>query len=372
MASLNARAVPLDLLRSLAAIWVMVHHWVSSDGLSANLRFSYGNEWVPAAITPLTNIGFLGVDVFFVLSGIVIGRSAIGRDWRDFSRARFLRLYPVYVASIALAISLAPISLLKYPPLSETLLSLTGLQWFMGWPTIVGPAWTLFLEIRFYILVGLVLLVFGPGSAIYLRRAAKIWILLLLLAPSLQLPWLNFVIIAEFGPYFAFGMLCGLCNDGEQLRENAPSVLLALIMCWVRMSARLSGAHDVVAHGLWAALILGLTVAFVVGSNNPSSTLSKLLRPYARGLGILALMSYPIYLLHEQFGMWVIGGLGTLGLSIPVAFAIAGVVVLLISWASVVFYEPWARRHLERLIFGGRTMSPQQIRKGTSSPVSGS
>lgn len=163
------------------------------------LLHPYEQPVLPGWIETPLSLGFLGVDIFFVISGIVIGRSALGRTWSDFAKARFLRLFPAYFVATVLAIVLAPYTLSTYPTFDQTWISVTGLQWFFGGPTIVGPAWTLFIEITFYILVGGAIACCGVLNASRLRGLAKIWLVILLLAPSLQLPWLNFLFVAEYG-----------------------------------------------------------------------------------------------------------------------------------------------------------------------------
>lgn len=342
----SARAIPLDILRIFAALWVLVHHWISRDGLARNLQQPYDVSWVPDWIVAAAAPGFLGVDLFFILSGIVISRSAIGRSWSEFAVARFCRLYPAYAVAIALAILFAPITLIKYPPLSQSILGITGLQWFVGAPTIVGPAWTLFLEVQFYLLITILLLVFGKLTSHQLRNAAKVWCLVLLLAPSLQLPWLNFLAISEFGPYFALGMLLGLCNSKEELRSDLPAILVLLALSCVRIVARLSGASSVPQHELFAIFMLMgvLYVVYLCAKADFLGGFRNIVNP-------LALMSYPIYLLHEPLGMPAIGALVAYGFSPRVSFLVAGSVLFFVCWLCVKYYEPMARRFLSEKFF---------------------
>lgn len=79
----------LDLFRGIAAFIVVLFHF--SIPLQLDNKFSFG---------------FLTVDLFFVLSGIVLGvkyshKITNGMDFIDFSWIRLRRLYPMVIISIA-------------------------------------------------------------------------------------------------------------------------------------------------------------------------------------------------------------------------------------------------------------------------------
>ncbi len=91
---MDKRVYSVEVLRGLAALWVAWFHMTT--------------ETVPVA----GSFGWLGVDVFFVISGFVIPLSLRGADYRvpDFGRfltRRLVRLEPPYLISIALTIALA-------------------------------------------------------------------------------------------------------------------------------------------------------------------------------------------------------------------------------------------------------------------------
>ena len=148
----------IDGLRAIAVIAVMLYH--------------LGVSWIPG--------GFLGVDLFFVISGYVITRLLLdsiqergGLDLRDFYLARIRRLLPPLVFMIvttSIFIGLwAPDTTKKF--LTDAPFSLTGaMNWWLvfnhqdyfeasGRPPLLQHTWSLAVEAQFYLLWPLILLV---------------------------------------------------------------------------------------------------------------------------------------------------------------------------------------------------------------------
>jgi peptidoglycan/LPS O-acetylase OafA/YrhL len=143
--------IGLDLIRFGAALAVTVYHlgfwrWQAYGQTSANL--------FKTALAPASSImrwGYLGVPVFFVLSGFIISASAVGRSAPEFLRGRVLRLYPAAWICI-------PITLLVFhssPDLGLRIIH-SLLLWPVG-PWVSGVYWTLGVEIVFYLVVALAL-----------------------------------------------------------------------------------------------------------------------------------------------------------------------------------------------------------------------
>ncbi|NKJ35268.1 acyltransferase [Rhizobium sp. SG570] len=346
------RLLPLDFVRIFAAYWVLFHHWSSTGGFLKHMKLGYEVPQLPGIIHAFLLPGYLGVDIFFILSGVVIGRSAVDRSWKQFAKARFVRLFPAYFMATLIAILLAPLTVSDHPPLSQLWLSLSGLQWFFGYPTIVGPAWTLFIEIRFYILIAVVIAVAGRCSAARLMAFAQIWLLILLFAPSLNIDWLNFLFLAEYGCYFALGMVVGLCRSRQDIAKNIPVIVLGMIVSWVRMQARSSQAmpDPAIAQLVSAAIISAvMAMAYFAVESKPATAgrMDKI-------VVTLALATYPIYLLHEPIGMPLIAWLRWQGVGFTTSLLIA---VVMLTALSVIFakaLEPFVGRKVrDALDLGG-------------------
>ena len=180
------RYIPaIDGLRAVAVIAVMLYH--------------LGFKWIPG--------GFLGVDLFFVISGYVITRLLLdsiqrsgGLDLRAFYIARIRRLLPPLVFMIittTVVVGLwAPDTMRRF--LGDAPFALFGgMNWWLvfrhtdyfeaiGRPPLLQHTWSLGVEAQFYLLWPLILLVvlkyFGknkiPGAALIIAAFSGIALLI--------------------------------------------------------------------------------------------------------------------------------------------------------------------------------------------------
>ena len=179
------RYIPaIDGLRGLAVVAVMLYH--------------LGFTWIPG--------GFLGVDLFFVISGYVITRLLLdsiarsgGLDLRAFYKARIRRLFPplifmIIATSIYIGIW-APETMRRF--VSDSPFSLAGvMNWWLVFrhtdyfdsisrPPLLQHTWSLGVEAQFYLLWPLILLLtvryLGkrriPGAALFIAAVSGITLL---------------------------------------------------------------------------------------------------------------------------------------------------------------------------------------------------
>lgn len=133
------------MLRGLAALMVVVHHVLENSNGAAG-RFS--PDW-------LTLAGAAGVDVFFVISGLIMFHTSFGADgWSrhpgNFLWRRFARIYPLYWLCCLCMIALGLAGFMRGHERTVQGI-LAGLALVPNAEPILGVAWTLVYEIWFYL-----------------------------------------------------------------------------------------------------------------------------------------------------------------------------------------------------------------------------
>ena len=145
----NMSLAAIDVFRGLAALWVACFHtwqWLSPNN----------DEMGKLAIIKLGN---KGVPIFVVMSGFLIYRSLRDRytpaDLIAYSKRRFLRIYPLYFATICALFLLGYLNF-DFRALAEVLM----LRAF-GYPAFVTPpAWSLYVEVVFYMILPVWMFIF--------------------------------------------------------------------------------------------------------------------------------------------------------------------------------------------------------------------
>lgn len=240
--SLSHRDNNFDALRIFAAALVILSHsWpltLRTDEPIAEITYASING------------GALGVWMFFVISGYLVSQSFVQRaNLLAFVEARFLRIYPAFVACIVFGVLLgAMVSTLplvdyfshsatwKYLGLNllfELRYQLPGVFASNPYPNAVnGSIWTLPAETMMYVLVALM------GLATLLRRARLGAVLLIALLAMLsvdpgtvmKIPYIDSLNYAPAVRCFLLGMLFYLLRDRIPLHGAGVVGLFALVM----------------------------------------------------------------------------------------------------------------------------------------------
>src|SRR5882724_4206152 len=119
----------LDGLRFLAALMVIAFHF----GFRGHAESGYLSLDFPE-LSPVVRYGYLGVPLFFMISGYVIPWSIKGRTLRYFAAHRFIRLYPTFWFCLVFTLLVEHLtnSTRLYPNFSTTLANLTMVPTWFG------------------------------------------------------------------------------------------------------------------------------------------------------------------------------------------------------------------------------------------------
>jgi peptidoglycan/LPS O-acetylase OafA/YrhL len=149
----KTRIITLDGVRGVAILLVLLHH-----GIDASFTVITPGEKIFKLL--FATYGWVGVDLFFVLSGYLITGillDAKGRPsfFSHFYMRRILRIFPVYFITLGFAFIILPLAV----PSSRALFPLSELPWFAAYLTnykhnLISPLghfWSLCIEEQFYL-----------------------------------------------------------------------------------------------------------------------------------------------------------------------------------------------------------------------------
>ena len=354
----------LDLLRSIAIVWVMLFHTFLIGGL--------GPDW-----TWLTRFGWAGVDVFFVLSGFLIGSQLLrtlqrgeALPLRAFYWRRAWRIVPAFAAVLAAYVA--------FPALREA----PGLESWWQFATFTlnllvdyghnqafSHAWSLCVEEHFYLLFPLLAWVATRRSSA--ARFAGLCAVLVLGGIALRAGiWLHNDAVQPPRPWFIEdiyyptwtrldGLLMGVMLAAlrvyrpqlwTELQARATALLFAGLATAALAFWLFRDRTGLVANAVgWPLLSLGFGL-LVLSASAPQGWLGRRAVP---GAGWLAAVSYSLYLSHKiamhVVHVWVAPVLPLHGLAL---FPVYAAVILAVGAALHHFIERPGLALRDRL--GGR------------------
>ena len=280
---------------------VGVRHISSIDGLraiavAAVVLYHLGISWIPG--------GFLGVDLFFVISGYVITRLILDSinqssalDLRAFYAARLRRIYPGFIFMVICTIIFigvwAPEAIKRF--LTDLPYALTGsINWYLvarnqdyfetiGRPPLLQHTWSLAVELQFYLIWPIILLTvlkyFGKKNVARIALAIAIISGVTLFIVSLSLDQAN----AKQISHIYFG------TDTHSLGLFLGS---ALAVSWIpqNLSAAITKRAQDVIDGIGVVGLLGLISVFLF-IDQSNANLYRIAFPLAGIFGCLVIIS---------------------------------------------------------------------------------
>jgi peptidoglycan/LPS O-acetylase OafA/YrhL len=339
----HGRLEILDLLRVLAILAVVFFHYTFRGAAGDDVFTTFS---LPS-LQPFAKYGYLGVQLFFVISGFVIAYSAENRGAIEFAIARIARIYPCFLICMTLTFVM---TLALGGPRIET--SLT--QWLANLviaapslhrPFMDGAYWSLVYEVTFY---GWVVLLMMPGW--FGRRIDAIivaWLAIAAFNLELHSAVLQRVFLTDQSGFFAAGLVLHEIYRGR--RDAMVKLLLALaafaavgqsleVVQWNRDHFHVAYNDAAVAGLSLAAIALVALVLKVQRVPLPS-----------RAVAVAGAITYPLYLLHQNNGYMIFNRFGGTAPFALVAAATLSTMIAL-AWLIWRFGERPGQRLLKRAL----------------------
>lgn len=347
----------LDGFRGIAILLVVFYHAYS--------RWSnivpYGNT---IASFPIFKLGWIGVELFFLISGFVILMTLDkSKNLKEFILKRWLRLFPaMFITTILiyLTASFLPERPAGQPKLLDTLSGLLFIEpyWFykfahLNITTIEGAFWSLFVEVKYYIIFGILYFIFSKNKAINIIFG--LYCLVSFLAIFYQyyntntifyaITLSNLLSLNHLG-WFATGSCIYL-----YIKENNKKYLYKYLFFGIISSFILPIYYKNEIQSYTEISIAALLVIFLFGAGIIYSKTHFILEN--KILNYFAFISYPLYLIHENAMIALIIKANKLIPNFP-SFLWP---IIIISFITIIAYyiakylEPPLGNFLKKLIF---------------------
>lgn len=314
------RIYGLDIMRAVAIMMVVIEH-------GSTLRFLG------------VKMGTLGVEIFFVLSGFLIGQILL-RDFEseisfpkllNFWKRRWLRTIPVYYLVLLIKMILAPaigLNILFYFLFLQN--NFYGIDFF-------GVSWSLVIEEWFYLLIPFGIFVLFKGKQFAGKKGLSFLLMLVVAINILKLVWVYkrntpFGGIVGQVPLRMDTMLAGVImayvkRYGKQLfgfLAGTPQFLVSLLLFLLYTSfwgkATAAGTLDTsfwfrTGHFITLSLSIALLIPFLDSNKTLNATPDKQI--FRKLITWISLISYSLYLTHTEIAHLVeaSAGLASIGLN---------------------------------------------------------
>ncbi len=346
------RIYQIDLFRFLAALSVVFYHYLfrgySADNLS-QLDFS--------DIGGVFKYGYLGVEMFFIISGFVITLSIKSKSITHFIISRISRLYPIYWLSVLFSFLVilwfgAPNFTVE---VKQFLLNLTMFQNYLDIKNIDNVYWTLFIEMKFYVFVIGFYLILNMWKDIKLDHLIYSWLSLsvmyLFFSDLYLFKIINFFLILSWSSYFIAGIIFYQIYKGKlNLKYStllAVTFFISIFHAVSKTEAMELKYNTTFSPYVICSLIFSFYLLMLLVSCKKLNSINY------KWLTKIGMLTYPLYLIHQNVGYIIFNNLYSY-MNKYILVTLTIIAMILLSFVMSQFYEPRVSNYLKsrlRLLF---------------------
>lgn len=294
---IKRRLKELDLLRFLAAIAVVIFHYAFRGYARGDM-----STMPYPLLAESAKYGYLGVELFFMISGFVILMTASNNNLKAFFISRAVRLYPAFwvCCTLTFLITLA-IGQPRYTAnLYQYIINMTLLSDFMGVPSIDGVYWSLFVEIKFYLMISILL---GFKKLEKIETYLVLWLLISATAEVFTFEKMRSILITDYSAFFIAGATFyiiwskGFTKTRVLLLMGALALASYTAIVWAEL---LETKYSTQFNPLivCSIIILFFMTFFLIATNKTAAI-------GALNWTTLGALTYPLYLLHQMIGFMI-------------------------------------------------------------------
>ncbi|KSA14309.1 acyltransferase family protein [Maribacter dokdonensis] len=333
----NKRIYQIDLFRFIAALSVVFFHYFFNGYLSGLSNLNFGQ------IGEIFKYGYLGVNLFFIISGFVIPLSISQRSLKKFVVSRFVRLYPTYW--LCVTITFLAILFFGYPKFSvnptQFLVNLTMFQNYVKIESIDGVYWTLFIEMKFYIFIIGIYLILNKIRTFKIDYVIYIWLVLtilnLLFTDLFLFKILNYFLVLEWSSYFISGIIFHEIYKFGLKKKFAFLLTISMIISIFKAASNAQNLESIYSTNFSPVIIAAIIFFFYLQMFLVS--IGKLNNINSNKLTKIGMLTYPLYLIHQNVGFILINNLENyFPKKILMFFVIS--IMLVLSYIISEFYDP--------------------------------
>ena len=282
----------LDYGRFFAAVMVVLFHYTFNGILNGKISSITHIE----PLVEVTRYGYLGVELFFMISGYVIFFSAKTRTPSEFAVSRAIRLYPSYWFAVLFTSFFAILwgQDMMQVHITQIIANLSMIHSFIGIKDVDGVYWSLVYEISFYAAVTICLI---AGLQKHLEKVFIAWPFLMLAAILFSMETLPY--LGGYYCYFSAGAMFAIIKNKRSLVTIIPlGISFGLCILFSLHVAEAKTLRQGIEYSPYviSAIISAFFLFFLLQNSHIGQSLKL---PKSKTLGAL---TYPVYLIHAHFG----------------------------------------------------------------------